>query len=67
MSCAWPLFQVNLWGVFDHARDLNDHQVIERRNSNLKERQGQKMITQLVVEGGENGERGENGRLRSEI
>lgn len=32
MSCAWPLFQVNLRGVFDHAKDLNDHLVIERRN-----------------------------------
>lgn len=32
MSRAWPLFQVNLWGVFDRAGDLNDHLVIERGN-----------------------------------
>lgn len=35
MSCAWPLFQVNLRGVFDHAKDLNDHLVIERRSGVL--------------------------------
>lgn len=29
MSRARPLFQVNLWGVFDHGKDLNDHLVIE--------------------------------------
>lgn len=35
MSCARPLFQVNLRGVFDHAKDLNDHLVIERRSGVL--------------------------------
>lgn len=36
MSRAWPLFQVDLWGAFDHATDLNDRQVIERGNGILK-------------------------------
>lgn len=40
MSCAWPLFQVNLWGVFDHIGDLNDHLVIERRNRVLNRHPG---------------------------
>lgn len=41
MSCAWPLFQVNLLGVFDHGGDLNDHLVIERR-SRVLNRDGDK-------------------------
>lgn len=35
MSRARPLFQVHLWGAFDHATDLNDRQV-ERGNGALK-------------------------------
>lgn len=36
MSHAWPLFQVHLWGAFDHATDLNNRQVIERGSRDLK-------------------------------
>lgn len=38
MSRTWPLFQVNLWGVFDHGEDLNDHLIIEREERELRER-----------------------------
>lgn len=57
MSCAWPLFQVDLWGAFDHATDLNDRQVIERGNRVLK-RDGGGMITQVAVGVGQSGEGG---------
>lgn len=58
MSRAWPLFQVDLWGAFDHATDLNDRQVIERGNVGFKEGCGRKMITQVAVGVGQKGERG---------
>lgn len=65
MSCARPLFQVNLWGAFDHATDLNDRQVIEEEGGvqGFKEGCGGKMITQ-VVGAGENEEGGRRLRAR---
>lgn len=54
MSRVWPLFQVHLWGAFDHATDLNDRQVIERGSRVLKEGCEGKMITQVVVGAGGN-------------
>lgn len=38
MSRARPPLQLNLRGAFDHATDLNDHLVIERRSRVLKQR-----------------------------
>lgn len=38
MSRARPPLQVNLRGAFDHATDLNDQLVIERRSRVLKQR-----------------------------
>lgn len=49
MSRAWPLFQVHLWGAFDHATDLNDRQVIQRGEQGFKEGCEGKIITQVVV------------------
>lgn len=36
MSRARPPLQLNLRGAFDHATDLNDHLVIERRSRVFK-------------------------------
>lgn len=50
MSCAWPRFQVNLRGVFDPGRDLNDRMVIERLKMVLNG-DWDKMIAQVATGG----------------
>lgn len=72
MSCAWPHFQVNLQGVFDHAGDLNDHLVIERREKVFKHRRGQKRSPRWLQEDGKNGENrrwggGMKDRVKNEV
>lgn len=63
MSCARPLFQVNLRGVFDHAKDLNDHLVIERRSMVLN-RDGLENNHPGGLVGREEGMRTEGWRVR---
>lgn len=42
MSCAWPVFQVNLRGAFDHTGDLNDQLVIEKATEGKRALKGKR-------------------------
>lgn len=63
MSRARPPLQLNLRGAFDHATDLNDHLVIERRSRVFKTETlsggggGQKITWVAVGRWGEEGRR----------
>lgn len=61
MSWAWPLFQVNLRGVFDHGGDLNDHLVIERRKWDLNRHREHKWSPRWLQGGRREGSKREAG------
>lgn len=52
MSRAWPLFQVNLWGVFDHAGDLKWSPGNREKEQGFKQRRGTETLTWVAAVGG---------------